>query len=158
MAKQPPRPDQKWTGEVDRLLQQLDPEPTPRVRPKPVRPGVRTGGARRPHGMPAARPSLRPLPSPLGVWARTAPGAILTGALTAWPYGYCGLPLVAYLGAVGAVLVAGVWAAHAAWRRRMARAHTLALLIMFSAAALAALQVLPGTGASPLQTLWRCTG
>ncbi len=168
MAKKPPpRPEQKWMhGEVDRLLQQLGPDTPTSARRGPSRPAATrpaTSKVRpRPRPQAGPRPSSRPLPitlpSPLGVWARVAPGAALVGALTQWPYGYCGLPLVAYLIAIVIVLGAGTWAAHAAWRRRMGRAHLAALSIMFAAATLAAAHVLPRLGDPSIRTIWRCVG
>lgn len=158
--KPPPRPEHNaMSGEVDRLLKQLGPEPPAGARPATTRPGTP-----RPRPRPGTRPAPSPrplpvrLPSPLGVWARVAPGAGLTVALTQWPYGYCGVPLVAYLAATAAVLVAGAWAAHAAWRRRMGRAHLVALTFIFAATAIAAVHVLPRLGDPSVRTIWRCVG
>lgn len=175
MAKKPPpRPEHKWmSGEVDRLLQQLGPD-TRTARPAGARPAsARPAGARpattrpgttRPHPRPGSRPAPTArqlpvrLPSPLGVWARVALGVSLTLALTQWPYAYCGVPLVAYLAATVTVLVAGAWAAHAAWRRRMGRPHLVALTFIFAAAMLAAVHVLPPLGNPSVATIWRCVG
>ncbi len=54
------------------------------------------------------------------------------------------------------VLVAGAWAAHAAWRARMGLAHLAALAIVLASAALAADQVMPRLGYSPVEVTWGC--
>ncbi len=92
------------------------------------------------------------------MWGRAALGALLAGAMTQWPYAYCGLPLAGYLIGVLMVLVTGVWAAHNAWRTRMARAHVLAIVIVFTGLALGANQLLPRLGYGGLEAAWRCTG
>ncbi|MFW5947824.1 MAG: hypothetical protein ACOCUW_04970 [Gemmatimonadota bacterium] len=96
------------------------------------------------------------LPSPGGVWARAALGAVLVGAMTQWPYPTCGLPLIGYFAAVAVVLVGGVWAGYAAWRRRMAAAHVLAVAVIFAGLALTAHQVLPRVGYAPAPVGWAC--
>lgn len=84
--------------------------------------------------------------------------ALAAGAMTQWPYAVCGLALAGYLAAVTVVLVAGGWAAHAAWRADMGAAHVVAILLLFTGATLGALQVLPRLGYAPVETTWRCPG
>ncbi len=96
------------------------------------------------------------LPSPNGVWARVALVALLTGAMTQWPYRSCGWSLVGYLGGVLVLLIGGVWAGYASWRRRMGVAHIGSVLLLFAAIALAAGQILPRVGYAAVKLAWRC--
>lgn len=159
-------PDKKWSGEVDRLLRQLGPAtPVPaRAAAKAARstklprPASARGPAKPPRPLPTAPPRVATLPTPYGVWARVALAAILFGAMTQWPYARCGFALLAYLAGVLVVLVAGGWAGYAAWRRRMGRAHAIAIALLFAGLALGALQVLPRVGYAPVDTPWGCAG
>ena len=180
MPINPGDPDyQKQAAEVERLLRKLRPDPPeavtapigpPRAKPRPAgSPGYRpramaAGGARpiaaggaRPGaaGRPVARPVLRPLPSPLGVWARVALGLLLAAGMFLWPYRACGLLLVPYFAAAAMVLVVGAWAGEASWRRRMGRAHTLAILILLAGATVAARPLLPHVY-DAAEATWRC--
>ncbi len=149
MPKKPAdRPERDpMAGEVARLLRQLDPAASgraaaakPRPRPKLPEP-----------------PPLRTLPSPPGVWGRAVLVAVLATAMMTWPYRMCGLHLAAYFAGTAVLLVAGVWAAHAAWRRRMGLAHVLAIVLIFVGTALAAGQVLPRLVYAPVETTWGCS-
>lgn len=178
MPDQPRSPHQEWAGEVDRLLRKLDGD-APRRRPGAASPAApRTGGngaARRAAhaaGSAAAagvrrfvagrRPSASPpaavltLPSVYGVWARVGLAVILATAMTQWPYRACGAALAAYFLGALAVGVAGGWAAHASWRRRMGWAHVVAVATLFAGVAMAALQVLQRFGYAPVPTPWGC--
>lgn len=142
--------------EVDRLLRQLRPE-----RPRPSRPGARPDPRNGAPGSTARRPGMiRPpaLPSPWGVWGRVTLAAALAGGLMIWPYATCGLPLVGYAAAVVVALVAGLWGARAAWRRRMALAHGMAIGVIFIGLALAAHQLLTRVGYAAVQSPWGCGG
>ena len=79
-----------------------------------------------------------------------------------WPYvAQCGLGLAGYLGAVGMVVVSGVWTAVVSWRRRAAWAHVISLLLIMWGAALAALEVLPRVGYARASldhpAVWTCS-
>ena len=79
-----------------------------------------------------------------------------------WPYpARCGLGLVLYLGAVGAVIAGGVWSAVWTWHHRTARAHMLSLLLILWGLVLAAADVLPRAGyATPTlahPAAWACS-
>lgn len=161
-------------GDVERLLRQLRgleparpvsvtaPAAATATRPRPQPGGPSVRAATRPNGHPGARPLARPaavtLPSPYGVWARVILGVALAGAATQWPHGYCGAALGGYLAVTAVVVIAGAWAAHAAWRRRMGRAHVIAIALVLTGATLAALQVMPRPGHAPAETAWRCPG
>jgi hypothetical protein len=135
--------------EVERLLTQLEYGAG----------GVARVSAGRPRPPSAAVPPWAAPPSRASVWGRVAVGAALAVAMTQWPYAHaCGFPLAGYLAAVAGVLVAGAWAAHGAWQARMGLAHLAALAIVFASAALAADQVMPRMGYSPVEVTWRCPG
>jgi putative flippase GtrA len=101
---------------------------------------------------PAARPSPLSLPSRaatsgFGVYARLTLAVALGVGMLFWPYATrCGWGLGAYLGAVGVVIVSGVWSAVWTFRHRAGRAHVLALLLVLWGLVLAALDVLPRVG------------
>lgn len=138
---------------VDRLLRQLQPQSQ----------GASTstvGSRPRPYGSPGSTTIATPvmLPSAFVVWGRAALGAVLAGALTQWPYPFCGFPLAGYFSAVALVLVTAVWAAHDAWRTRMGRAHILAIGTLLAGIALGAAQLLPRLGYAGLDAAWRCIG
>src|SRR5436309_12512198 len=84
-----------------------------------------------PHGSQASHAG-QPVPGSarLAVWGRVLLGAVLGVVVNLWPYGRdCGFGLAFYMVAVGAVLIGGLWAAVAAWHRRMGLAHIVAMLV-----------------------------
>ena len=100
--------------------------------------------------------------SSFGVFARLALAVALGVGILFWPYSArCGVGLAAFLGAVGALIVGGVWSSIWTWRHRAARAHTLSLLLVLWGLMLAAIDVLPRTGyAIPTAAhpaAWACT-
>lgn len=154
-----PRPDPSRDPdalEVERLLRELrqqDGGIAPPSRPqRPRSPRSRAVAARA-----QPKPKALWLPSTPGVWARAALGVLLGVALIQWPYGdACGPGLTLKVAAVGVLVVAGVWAAVGSWRRRMAAAHIVALLITAWGLGLLAHEVLPRTGYWPDPAAWRC--
>ena len=93
------------------------------------------------------------------LWARVLLGAALGGSMTQWPYRHeCDLRLLAYLGAVLAVLLAGGWIALASWKLRSSVTHVLSLVLFFWGLVLAAEQVLPRIGYAADRESWRCSG
>lgn len=90
-------------------------------------------------------------------WLRVFLAVLVAGAMTQWPYSYaCGLHLFAYLGAVGGVIVAGLWSGVTSWQRRMGLAHTISLLVTLWGLVLAAAQVLPRIGYARHVAQWWC--
>jgi hypothetical protein len=139
--------------EVDRLLAQLASSSRPASAPA-SRSGPQRGITRVFSSTPA--PSRT---DSIGLWARVALGAILGGLITQWPYPHaCGWPLAGYLGAVGMVVLAGVWIAVVSWKLRSVTAHVLAFLLVFWGIALVAERVLPRTGYAAERASWRCHG
>jgi putative flippase GtrA len=110
----------------------------------------------------AAVAELQRTTSTFGVFARLALAVALGVGILFWPYSArCGLGLAAFLGAVAALIVGGVWSSVWTWRHRAARAHTLSLLLVLWGLLLAAVDVLPRTGyAIPTAAHpagWACT-
>jgi hypothetical protein len=94
----------------------------------------------------------------VALWARLLLGITLGAAMIQWPYPRgCDLPLVAYLGAAGTVMVAGTWVALAAWRLRSGPVHVASLILLFWGIVLGAEQVLPRVGYAAERASWRCT-
>jgi len=139
---------------VDRLLKKL-PGADPMLRGDQARVNV-SGVPHVPHASHADKPA-----SPrarFAVWGRVGLGLILGVVVNLWPYGRdCGLGLVFYLVAVGAVFIGGVWGAVSAWDRRMGVAHIVALLLIAWGAALAAERILPRVGYAAVAAGWRCS-
>jgi hypothetical protein len=90
-------------------------------------------------------------------WFRVVLGVLLAVGITQWPYANaCGLNLAMYLGAIGTVVVAGLWSAVSSWNRRLGLAHVLSLLVLLWGLTLAARELLPRIGyASDVRT-WSC--
>lgn len=96
-----------------------------------------------------------------GALARLALSVALGVGILFWPYvNRCGFGLAAYLLAVTAVGVGGVWSAVWTWRHRAAAAHGLSLLLVLWGLVLAAIEVLPRVGyAKPTlehPPIWTC--
>ena len=84
-------------------------------------------------------------------------GLALGAGMTQWPYTHgCGVPLFAYLGGVGAVLVAATWSTVSSWRTRSAVAHFLSLALFVWGGFLAAREVLPRIGYAKQTAGWTC--
>ena len=83
----------------------------------------------------------------VGAWTRLSLVIALASALYFWPYARgCGVGLYGYLGAECAVVVGGVWVAIYSWRRRAARAHATAFVMVLAGLTLVGLEVLPRVG------------
>jgi hypothetical protein len=93
----------------------------------------------------------------LGAWARVTLGLLVGAGMTQWPDAHeCGLHLLFYGVGVGAVLAAGLWSSWASWRRRLAVAHVISLLLITWGLVLAAREVLPRVGYAQAQRVWLC--
>jgi hypothetical protein len=74
-----------------------------------------------------------------------------------WPYPRsCGFPLVGYLGAVTTIMLAGGWAAVAAWRYRASLAHIISMILVLYGIMLGAAELLPRTGYAVDHATWEC--
>ena len=99
----------------------------------------------------------------MGAWTRLLLVIALAGGLYFWPYARaCGVGLYGYVGAEGAVILGGMWVAIYSWRRRAARAHATAFVLVLAGMALVGLEVLPRVGyarSDPARSAgWACTG
>ncbi len=91
------------------------------------------------------------------MWGRIGFVAVFAVALTQWPYDRaCGWGLAFYVVAVAAMLLAGGWCAVASWKRHLAWAHGMALILVFWGITLAAEVVLPRVGYASEYARWLC--
>jgi hypothetical protein len=150
----PHRAPDPMAGVVDRLLAQL---PGLQGHPEDVRPpAFRSGGSTVVVGT-ASRNGTGSETTVLGMWFRVLLALSLAITMGWWPYSReCGLPLFSYLGAVLIVLVAGTWAATAAWRNRSALAHVISLTLIFYAIMLTGSELFPRTGYAERHATWTC--
>jgi hypothetical protein len=142
----------KKLAEVDRVISKLPAKSAP-AGPAPAakQPGSPAAAPR------AAAPPARAAGGPLSVWIRVGLTAILAVALTQWPFAMaCGLGLYGYLAAVGLVIGSSLWGAVSTWRRRLPKAHILALLSFLGGLTLLALEVLPRVGYATHVLAWTC--
>ena len=147
--------DRDWDQEmreVNRLLAKL-PEADPNAA------GGHAPTLKKP--VPAAAPPGR-LAGPtgsewLGAWVRVILGVLVGVGMTQWPDNHeCGFHLLFYGVGVGAVLAAGLWSSWASWKRRLAVAHVVSLLLITWGLVLAAREVLPRVGYAQAQRVWLC--
>jgi len=145
--------ERDWDAELRKIDQEMA-KAANRPAPAPSAPPTQAPSA--PMGAPMSLPSGAPMAAPLGtapattsfgVYARLTLAVALGVAIIFWPYvARCGVGLAAYLGAVAAVVISGVWSAIWTFRHRAARAHLLSLLLVLWGLVLAGLDVLPRIG------------
>lgn len=155
MPKPPPgREPDPMASVVDRLLAQLPGlQGGPAVAPVSSSrfPAVVTGSSARRVEAPSSQSEI------IGVWIRVFLGLSLGLMMTKWPYAHtCGGPLLGYLGAIITIMLAGGWAAMAAWRHRAGLAHIVSLILIFYGILLAEAEVLPRSGYTVGQATWFC--
>lgn len=128
----------KWDKELARIDRQLESVSDEALLP--------TKDAPSPAAKTAARETQHKT-STLGVMLRLVLAVALGVGILFWPYdARCGIGLAGYLGAVTAIVGAGIWTSVWSWRHRAARAHVLSLLIILWGGVLAAIEVLPRVG------------
>jgi len=145
--------DRNWDEELKKIDKQME-----RVSDEAIFPS-------RQAGTPAAKAAVAAVQgstTTFGVFARLSLAVALGVGMVFWPYSArCGLGLAAYLAAVGALVVSGVWSSIWTFRHRSAKAHTLSLLLVLWGLVLGAIDVLPRTGyAVPTAAHpagWACT-
>lgn len=145
--------DRDWDAEMKKIDKQME-----RVSDEAMFP---TKGAPTPQAKATVVDQQRTT-STFGVFARLTLSVALGVGIVFWPYSArCGLGLAAYLGAVAALVVSGVWSSIWTWRHRSSRAHTLSLLLVLWGLLLGAIDVLPRAGyAVPTAAhpaTWGCT-
>ena len=145
--------DRDWDAEMKKIDKQME-----KVSDQAILPA---GKAASPAKQ-AAAAEVQRTTTTFGVFARLALAVALGVGILFWPYSArCGVGLAAFLGAVGALIVGGVWSSIWTWKHRAARAHVLSLLLVLWGITLAAIDVLPRTGYSyPSEAHpagWACT-
>lgn len=149
-----PRDWDKEMAEIDKMIASGPPAPAPASQPAPVAKAARapSAPAAPPRGAAGSRYAV------LFTWVRLALGLSLGAAMTQWPYTHgCGLPLFVYLGAVLAVVIAGVWSGISSWNTRSGFAHFLSIGLLVWGGVLAAREVLPRIGYAKQAAEWVCT-
>jgi hypothetical protein len=130
--------DRDWDAEMRKIDQQI--ASTPMQAAAPVRAQPQQAG-------PAPMAIGKPETSTFGVMARLGLACVLGVAIVFWPYSArCGFGLAGYLGAVGTLIIAGVWSSIWTWKHRAAKAHAVSLLLVTWGLVLAATDVLPRVG------------
>ena len=145
--------DRNWDKELSRIDKQLESVSDAALFPSA------------PSSSPAAKQDVatqRATTRSWGAFLRLGLSVAVGVGILWWPYpARCGLGLVLYLGAVGAVIAGGVWSAVWTWHHRTARAHMLSLLLILWGLVLAAADVLPRAGyATPTlahPAAWACS-
>jgi len=150
---QGPRDWDKELAQIDKLIATGAGQSSP--------PAAAPSGRAAPAG--AARAGAPPVPAgprPRAVvftWLRLLLGLAIGVGITQWPYARgCGLLLFGYLGAVGGVIVAGLWSTISSWRTRSGLAHVLSLGLVCWGAILGAREVLPRVGYARTHAAWLC--
>ena len=150
-----PRDWDKEMADIDKMLAAAPAGPP--AQPVPAGQSVRAPVAAAPAPAPARAGALGRY-ARLFTWVRLTLGLLLGAAMTQWPYTHgCGLPLLAYLGGVLAVLVAALWSSISSWKTRSGFAHALSLGLFVWGAFLAAREVLPRIGYAKETAEWVCT-
>ena len=146
----PPRDWDKELAEIDKVIAKQ-----PIGGPKPTAPAAAAG---LPAPRAAAAPPVARGRDALGGWVRVLLGvAVAAGVAVAWPYRHnCGIPLYGYLAAAGGVVLAGLWGAVSSWKRRLALAHVIALLVILCGAGLMVKQVLDRSEYVRHPATWSC--
>lgn len=146
--------DRNWDAELKKIDRQMEGVSDRAMFPAPA-------GQSAPAGQPSVVADTRRVTSTFGVFARLSLSVALGVGIIFWPYAArCGVGLAAYLGAVSAIMVSGVWSAVWAWRHHSGRAHVLSLLLVVWGLLLASAEVLPRVGYASATAahpaLWSC--
>lgn len=144
-----PRDWDKELADIDKVIAKM---------PAQSQAPARSGGS-------APAPESRQISAPSGgkmaaftTWLRVGLGLALAVGITQWPYASaCGLNLIVYLGAIGVVVIAGLWSSISSWRRRMGLAHTLSLMVLLWGLILGAREILPRSGYAKHVRTWSCS-
>jgi len=156
-----------WDKELAKIDKQLASMSDADLVAEPARPALPAG---KPAGKaPAPRQSAAAVePAAPGTraatWAlygRIGLSVALGVGMMFWPYdAKCGPGLALYLGAVGAVIISGIWSAVWSWRHRASRLHVLSLLLVTWGLVLGSLDILPRVGYAKPNVLhpatWAC--
>ena len=156
-----PRDWDRELADIDKIIEKLPAkapaaQPAPAGAPRtagepPTRPGTMLPGGGPAPGRRAARGQV------IGTWILVLLVVALGAFLPFWPYvNDCGTGLFGYLGAVGVVVLGGMWAAGLTWRTRRPFGHVLAIAALIWGLALLAQVVLPRIGYAANSASWTC--
>lgn len=142
-----------WDAELKKIDQQLESMSDSALIPAASRTATPAARAE----VVAERVATRTWPAFLRLALATALGI----GILFWPYPKpCGVQLYAYLAAVSAVVIGGLWSSVWTWKHRTARAHMLSLLLVVWGLVLGAIEVLPHAKYARLDTArpegWAC--
>lgn len=155
----PPRDWDKEMAEIDKIIAKQPVSgsgqgPGPAASPPALRSGAppapRTAGA----------PPVVDGRARLATWVRVLLGvAVAAGVTLSWPYAHaCGLPLYGYLAAAAGVFLAGLWGAVTSWKRRVAPAHVISLLVTLCGMLLVGKVLLDRSDYGRHRETWSCPG
>lgn len=166
--------DRNWDAELAKIDKQLSSIPDDQLVAEqrkaaavPASGAGRVGAPTAPTAR-AALPGAKTAPvlgkSDAGAWASWLKVTLAVAAAVGmmyWPWpGQCGLPLLGFTAATGAVTLLGIWSALGTWRHRLGLAHAASLLVVIWGLVLGAREILPRVGYA-MPTLergagWRC--
>jgi hypothetical protein len=130
------------------------------IQKTPAVPGPANAGAAPARNAPRPAPPAPPVVSKgaaFSTWLRVLLVLALAAAVPFWPYPHgCGVNLFIYLAVAGLLVIAGIWGAISSWRRYLARAHTISILVILWGLALVASEVLPRVGYAAQRAQWTC--
>ncbi|MES2523248.1 MAG: hypothetical protein V4617_11150 [Gemmatimonadota bacterium] len=150
--------DRNWDAElakIDKQLSSISDEQLLAEQRAATAPAV--GGAKALPGKPLPPASVassakagaptRPAAGPWASWLKVSIAVAAAAGLMFWPWpARCGLPLVGFTAATGAVTLLGLWSATGTWRHRLGLAHAASLLVVGWGLALGARETLPRIG------------
>jgi len=149
--------DRNWDSElakIDKQLSSISDEQLVAEQRKAAAPAVAGKG---PVAAPAAFPAGKAAaPAAVGVtpaagawstWLKVSIAVAAAVGLMFWPWSpRCGMPLVGFTAATGAVALLGLWSAVGTWRHRLGLAHAASLLVVVWGLVLGARETLPRIG------------
>ncbi len=136
--------DRNWDAELKKIDRQMESVSDEAMFPTKTAKGAQAQSQVKEQAQVAA---VQKSTSTWGVFLRLTLTVALGVGMVFWPYSArCGVGLAGYLGAVGALVVGGLWSAVWTWRHRAAKAHTLSLLLVMWGLVLAGVDVLPRVG------------
>lgn len=130
--------EDNWKSQLKKIEREFDglpPEPSPAFQK------MQSEDERR------AKERVQTRASIIGASARLVLVIALGAALVMWPYSRaCGSGWFGYVGVEGVIVIGGLWAGFTTWRARLAKLHTLSLLIVLAGLVLIAAEMLPRIG------------
>lgn len=93
----------------------------------------------------------------LGTIGRMVLVVTLGVAINFWPYDHaCSWGLIGFMSAESLIVVGGLWTVVWTWQNRLAKVHTVAMLVVAWGCILLAAQVLPRVGYAAQSARWWC--